>query len=474
MLQKGKVNDGQNGNKRHIFARNRAEIIFIFLMVAVIALNRLQYSKKILQKEQIENLEQRSTSITVKGRILSSHDNQSPILVLHAGIHKTATSTIQCELSRYSEDLYRNASVAYLARYYFGPCESSVKPSSRPKFNEIRELIDDCLPKASCDEKVVWKKFELILKKVSNKGKSVVISDEAFSRMPIYSDDNIDNRFRLYKLFSKYYPGRVHVVVVYRRYFEWLLSFWNEHSKPYNNWGDGKYLPSFQKWPSEGGRTSKSFQDYLSYISSGKSSKKSSKNNNYLISSFDNDIHPSEYVRRLWTNYSNHSFLLNMHEMMDNNDGEDIGTRFVRKILPPNAAETLIAAKERDTHFSPRSNPSRNLDYDRLVLKAHERGLLSKNASREEIGLLTEKNLLKKLNTTIDNLPLTCVKKSQLLNLLEVSLKYEQQLFPDQPKEATIQHSSAFHEASKKKKFCNLDTDKIIEDPLVQEFFKTL
>ena len=66
------------------------------------------------------------------------------------------------------------------------------------------------------------------------------MSDEAFARMHVTSrnHEEVDNRKMLFDLVNMYYPGRMRVVVVYRRYYEWLLSGWNSRGKPFVN-GNG-------------------------------------------------------------------------------------------------------------------------------------------------------------------------------------------------------------------------------------------
>ena len=54
----------------------------------------------------------------------SSFSTKPIFFVLHIGPHKTATSAIQCDLTRYRKELYESASVAYLGQIY-GHCLKS-------------------------------------------------------------------------------------------------------------------------------------------------------------------------------------------------------------------------------------------------------------------------------------------------------------------------------------------------------------
>jgi hypothetical protein len=51
--------------------------------------------------------------------------------------------------------------------------------------------------------------------------------------MIVTGGNGADNHKLLHRLVEKYYPGRMRVVILYRRYFEWFLSMWNEGAKPF-------------------------------------------------------------------------------------------------------------------------------------------------------------------------------------------------------------------------------------------------
>ena len=414
-----------------------------------------------------------STSITKhltrKPSPTQTLQDASPILVLHIGPHKTGTSTIQCDLTHYRRELYANASVAYTGRAY----KHCMSRNSTGLTFDTRGLINNCFKSSLCTKSDNWKNLEAQLHYYSYHDKSVIISDEAFSRMRIIAGDNVDNRVILYRLFNKYYPGRVHVVIIYRRYYEWMQSLWNEGNKPHSNIifdPNSPYKKKFEKWPSEGGKTCKTFLDYIT-----RKRKKNSRNDlsstEYQKLAEVENIHVVEYLRRLWSNHSSEVLILNMHEMQHNDDGEDLTTRLLREVLPPLAGNTFKRAKV--SGFTGRPNPSRNFDYDRLAVKAHERGLLANQTTtaRFKIAEMAEKYLLRKLNTTMDKLPLVCLNETHLQNLLQKSLQYENQMYPNQSEESARHHELVFFEAVERKQFCNFDTDKLIEDHAVQSFF---
>ena len=390
-----------------------------------------------------------------------SSSSTKPMFVLHIGPPKTATSAIQCDLTRYRKELYESASVAYLGRIY-GHClksEDGKEHSFDPK-----SLIDSCFENGNCKEHDAWKSLESELAYLSAQKKHAILSGESFARMQVISHNHDDNRKLLYDLVNKYYPGRMRVAIVYRRYYEWLHSMWNSRNKPFvnGNGDDVKYLPTHRNWPSEGGKRCSTF---LSYYMEGSNR---DTRDIYLDIAETSQVHPAEYLRGLWCNHSSEVQVLNLREMnAPSEDGEDTISRFLRSTVTPLAAKTYIRSK--DSGFAGRRNPSRNSDYDMLAVAAHENGLLANiTIPRAKVAVFLEENLMKTLNTTA--LPLKCPNEELLKRFLQKSLHYEEMLYPSQSDSEVKEHEIAFYEAVKKKKFCNLDVDALMEDERFRAF----
>lgn len=66
-------------------------------------------------------------------------------------------------------------------------------------------------------------------------------------------------------------------------------------------------------------------------------------------------------------------------------------------------------------------------------------------------------------------LPLKCLDDAQLDDFLKRTLEYERRLFPD--KQSTALETS-FQEADLKKKFCNLDAERLLSSAAVEHFFR--
>lgn len=388
-----------------------------------------------------------------------------PVFVLHIGPHKTATSVIQCDLTRYRKELYESASVAYLGRIY---SQCLKQRSNKEHTYDPRPLINDCFENGNCKEKEAWKSLESELAYLSAHNKHAILSDEAFARMHITSRKHDDNLKMLYDLVNKYYPGQMRVVVVYRRYYEWQLSLWNEFNKPFVN-GNGDtshYRPNFQKWPSEGGQRCGTFISFLEKLLDPEKRKR--KRDEYRHRAEEKHVHVAEYFRGLWSNHSSEVRILNLHKMnVPSDDGEDVTSRFLHSALTPLAAETYIRSK--DSGFGGRHNPSRNINYDILAVAAHEHGLLPNQIPRAKVAVILEENLMKFKNMT--DLPLQCPNDELLERFLQKSLHYEKLLYPNQSDADDEEHKMNFYEAVKKHKFCNFDFEALVEDKEVRRFF---
>lgn len=411
--------------------------------------------------------------------ISSSNTSNGPaVFVLHIGPHKTASSVIQCDLTRYREELYKSASVAYLGRIY-GHCLKKRRKNNKHTLNP-RSVINNCFKTGGCERKNVWKKLESELAYLSAHNKHVILSDEAFARMQITSNHQQDNRKMLFDLVNRYYPGRMRVAVVYRRYYEWQLSLWNEFNKPFEN-GNGdasNYKKTYRNWPSEGGKRCHTFASFLEKLLDPEKTtrKRAHTESSYRDKAEANHVHAAQYFQGLWSNHSSEVRVLNLHKMnVHSENGEDVTSRFLQSTLTPLAAETYIRSKE--SGFGSRHNPSRDINYDMLAVAAYEHGLLANQTTtipRAKVAMLLEEYLMKKKkfkNTTITNLPLQCPNEEQLKRFLQKSLHYEELLYPSQSNDDVTEHKMNFYEAVKKHKFCNFDFDALLEDKDVRTFF---
>jgi len=77
---------------------------------------------------------------------------------------------------------------------------------------------------------------------------------------------------------------------------------------------------------------------------------------------------------------------------------------------------------------------------------------LNQTIARSKVAELIEEYLWRKLNTTKDRLPVQYLDETQLQNLLESSLDYEDQIYSNRTEEAPARkYGSSFFEAVQRK-----------------------
>ena len=168
-------------------------------------------------------------------------DAEKPLLLLHVGPHKTATSAIQCHLSHHRQLLLETASFAYVGRLYRA-CLGAGDRKSRGRFDP-RDLVG-CLDRHGREDRPcgegsdIWRRIDGELRDQARRGNHVIISDEAFSRLRTAAAESHgrgdgenktganEAEIRPYRLLHGLLARhhRVRVVVGYRRYHEWVTS----------------------------------------------------------------------------------------------------------------------------------------------------------------------------------------------------------------------------------------------------------
>lgn len=398
---------------------------------------------------------------------------EEPMVILHIGPHKTATTTIQCDLSYYQHQLYGESNVAFLGRGQKGKsCRNkSYRNADFPYNFEARSILRSCDDNQSSScihrEPVL---LERHLSELSSQNKTVLISDEAFSRMSPKAE--YGNHRTIFSLLDRYYPGRVKIVIVYRRYHDWIISKYNQENKPYSN-EHGGYVPQNKAWPtggpltggSRGARNAITFSAYYRNLQRSVSMHSEDLVDDYVVLAHSKDLHPVEYLRDIYLEYTDQIQILNLHDMQS--DASDATTHFLRSVLP-----SITIPKDDEKPAELQKNPSRNFDFDILAIAAHKKGFTGK-LSRPLVAKYAEKHLKQYLEGThrelANPLPLKCLDDAQLDDFLKRTLEYERRLFPD--KQSTALETS-FQEADLKKKFCNLDAERLLSSAAVEHFFR--
>ena len=390
---------------------------------------------------------------------------KKPHLILHIGPSKTATTTIQTLLAMNQQLLGDDG--YDLAGYQI--------PSSSPLISQY--LYDRLLTeKWECwnyslslqwaeslsgaditssdgqewqsmmQNEPCWQRLSDQLDEIRHK--NIILSNEAMSHgYKRFMYKRYPHGLLQLQLFSKELHSRwnVHLVICYRRYYEWLLSALKEQNAKLLNRKDRGRL-----WPNEGGKNSRlawpQMQRWMEHPDS-------------IV-----DRYHYQYPDRskdIWGNAGFHNIhIVNFHSPGGTDDPSRLFEHFICDIVP-HANETCNRARQlpQSLHVN-----VRNVDttiYDQIVCDAK---MLLSNLS----GLPPHRNVASRtlqeyhqveLGRSWTDLPLNCPSKLELQRLLNVSLEKERLLVPDFFHDHMEGHMSNFWmTAYEKKAYCSVDT----------------
>ena len=110
-------------------------------------------------------------------------------------------------------------------------------------------------------------------------------------------------------------------------------------------------------------------------------------------------------------------------------------------------------------------------DYDQIATAAADRGLVN-TVRRQRLTVTKEIAKYMSLNgTEVTDLPRVCPTKENIEKLYNISLSQEMKLFPERSPNWEVK--ALFDEAIKQKKLCSVDVDKVLEDEEWRKFFET-
>lgn len=161
------------------------------------------------------------------------------------------------------------------------------------------------------------------------------------------------------------------------------------------------------------------------------------------------------------------------------NSTESVLTKFLCNILP-HANDACSLSREIDANATTKMlNPRTDEDdmlYDTIATKASDADLFNTtHYSRPEVRKAVRRFNEEELQQGIIDLDLDCPSDVQLLSLLEKSLMFEYKYAPDLAKDPRNinKHLADFHALVEKRAFCWVDTDKILERTEWKNFFSS-
>lgn len=291
------------------------------------------------------------------------------------------------------------------------------------------------------------------------------------SRNPIYSwesissigkklDENVERKENNFTDMIKDIKdmGQIHVVATYRRFYEWVPSYYNQRLNilvdhiQFKGFGsqsiNTKCQISLASYLTEGGNCTANFPDY------------------------DPEKHPIQAISDSFAKILGimEVTLFNMH-IKHTSGSNDLTAAYIQQTLPDseNLQNLLI-----DGHGLSSGHLHKiemiYLELHRLVIVAYNDGLIPHSAERYTWEYVDEffenkSDLLKICKIDNGQIPLTCPSKNQLSDLLESSLNFEKIIYPNWSSSNGIEesHRNGFAKYISDNKFCAWDVVKILK-----------
>ena len=378
-------------------------------------------------------------------------------LILHVGPSKTATTSLQTDLTMAEDRGWLGENNFHFAGRFYRPYISDntgslVMNRSESKLLEVARTM---FREDDNDDATDFSAFRRELEAVYNEQmratrvkdgpstplQTVILSDEVFGNM--WLDPEIYETIR--DTVSD--EWQVTVVVGYRRFFEWILSSKFQRDRTDRTSAGGK-----ERWPSEGGRA--------------------------LLPIFPDTLENDQW--RQWYHYSDtilgavrQTFpvrMINLHAT----DDASVLTQFLCDILD-NADFACARSRERDVLEQTKLNTQEDsavpsLYYDALATAAAEMGWIDEDAhSRQQLRNAIRLYQEETRGLTSDDLPELCPSSSELESLYERSLEFERLYIPSLLTEPA--HREAFEAKIADNSYCWVDAATVLMDPQWKQFF---
>lgn len=344
--------------------------------------------------------------------------------VLHVGPHKTGTTSIQASL--HANPALRDDSYVFIGKY--SPYDRAKSRQSRPLI-QFRRLFAAFRVRNS---KEFFKILRERLKDIPIHN-NVICSAEEFSLMLHAVDQDGTPFFTLLKEELK--DWNIHVVVGYRRHFEWIVSLYNQKQRE-------KSIKNKRKKVDYGESLVESLVDWY-------------RSSDSFLSQFQNDcLHVYQQMQRHFDNVS----ILNFHS--------DFLTSLYCVVLPnaSRACEWYKNQIESSKLTMEHANPSVPwLGPMSIATKAQWRGIHVKKEDIIEFAART--------NYTF---PVQCLEPQEQQNILNKSFDFEKAVVPEFFKSpmGKAELRKEFEKAVLANKFCSVDSARVFQDERWVHFFR--
>jgi hypothetical protein len=373
------------------------------------------------------------------------------------GPHKTGTTSIQNFLIEHRSNLSQDG---YDATRILGD-------RFHPTLKDFRE-IRRCIKGGSHNCRSLSRHWNQSLASFQG-DPHILISDEEFAHFD-FEHNPYWHSFRT----TLQQQFQVRAVLVYRRYYEWLASYYNQHFKFHGPYGHAILTwPSFDPAKRPRRKAKRPKQKYGVAIPSFVEYWYQRLNNSVAEDPFilhnqwdhlqQRPCHDIGPIKRKLETQGVTVTLINYHQ------DKNIIPQFVCDAIP-NARTTCDTAKTEQP--KQRNLSSNNHDYDRIACEAKRLGFIpdDKRLERRTVIGAVKEFMLQQGNWTLQQLPQTCIGEKELKILYDISYEAERQIMPS----ALPTFDDDFAKAKANGKFCSVNVEAVLNDPIWRSFFSSL
>ena len=393
-----------------------------------------QEGRRLINRLQVlEATPQRATSSisTITANPHNTRHDGAPLFILHIGPPKTGTTSIQY-FSGENEQMLRHDNIYYLGQY------------KKRQEMRVHDLCFSCLMGKEKDCQQKWRDLESKVNYHFEQNHTVMMSEENF----IVQDAEGDNEEHLWKylepMLSKW---NVRVIFTYRRYYEWLPSWYHQYHNPNGDRGTKK--KRFLLWPDGKRRVIPPFRSFFQQH-------------------IDNDFNLLVEVKKWKAKFSDVR-VINMHS-----GGETVRQMFCNAI--PEAKKLCDVASRAKKFKTKNSSKVKYVHFDMIAMGAYREGLVKAGLSRTEVRQAVEAHSPGLGFSKLTDFPLLCLTKKQAGAFLNLSLAFESELLPEFHSTSTgaEELKAGFSNSLEMGTFCSVDVKSVLKDERWQEFFTTL
>ena len=430
-------------------------------------------------KDSFEN-EENSQSFYLKTNKTSLKENDDPILVLHVGPPKTGTTTLQRGLYRWRKKLLQD-SFFYLARPIDASYTANLDQSW--KFWDIRSIGPE-LKQAAIIGAGHNHDFDTRREKASflKRGQGL-----DFNRLWDSFKKNEPNKIRrkrdkfskLVNMMDEFYQQKRNLIISAEQFC------FNDRLLPDYNSSWDLFLPPLQKWNVHIVVVYRRFYEYLPSLYFQSTFATLRNENNVTFEAFIDDVmqqamtlkaqgrwfeaHPTYHAFLKFKRHFANVDIFNIHKTKD----KDIVKSFICEILP-NAVQTCSFLSS-ELHTEQKIHRlSKNLDLKLLIKYAYIKKIITADISKVKI----HKKIVMEAETYYDkeikrSLPYKCLPPERLEMIMNMSLAFEEFLLPEWAKlhETQKSHWEGYTEYLDTNKYCEVDFEEALAQQEWQDFF---